>query len=79
MSGRGVVSEQLASDVAQRFPFINKDYLLRLDCEQMLAGPGNTVNTINPELIRSLRDEIVRLNDQILWMRGLIDQLVGKQ
>lgn len=78
MSGRGVVSEQMASDVAQRFPFINKDYLLRLDCEQMFAGPGNTVNTINHELIRSLLDEIIRLNDHIVWMRSLIDKLSAR-
>lgn len=41
-------------------------------------SPSATINAPDPELIKSLRAEIVRLNDQIVWMRNLIDKLTVK-
>lgn len=92
LSGKNNLTPQFIYDIAHKFPELNPNFLSDPDCALMLItdskvdsnsnitqSPSATINAPDPELIRSLRDEIVRLNDQILWMRGLIDQLVGKQ
>lgn len=91
LSGKNSLTPQFIYDIAQKFPELNPNFLSDPDCAQMLMtdspvnGNGNiiqspsaTINTPDPELIRSLRDEIVRLNDQIVWMRNLIDKLSGR-
>ena len=82
LSGKNNLTPQFIYDIAQKFPELNPNFLSDPDCAQMLIDDAKVDNGIPsdlaPELIRSMRAEIIRLNDQIVWMRNLIDKLTEK-
>lgn len=78
ISGKHPFSDSLREKIDSNFVSISNSVRDVNGNSNIIQSPSATINAPDPELIRSLRDEIVRLNDQIVWMRGLIDKLSAK-